>query len=277
MLEADDYEDEVDFMEEAEESEEEFPGATTEAQEAFPDEYFDEVEEVEEDEETSDEDDGILKTNTKKMTFYHCLFGGYGPFGPMNAVGHVGAAFIRRRRPIIPPLPSSFPLGSQGVQATIFKRTLFVCSPGAAVENAQFFSFFGQGQRAFQAGQCYYYDKENKAWKPFSTPMNSYRGGASITRMGRFIVVSGGNRFPAPLSSIEVLNTRKPEKWRTLSKLTLPNPTYDHCSVAINKTSMFVTGGFGQESQAIMMDLLGKKYQAQEPMRQPRRKVKMSF
>ena len=54
----------------------------------------------------------------------------------------------------------------------------------------------------------------------------------------------------------------------------MPNPTYDHCSVAINKTSMFVTGGFGQESQAIMMDLLGKSYQAEEPMRQPRRKVR---
>ena len=104
--------------------------------------------------------------------------------------------------------------------------------------------------------------------------MNSYRGGASITRMGRFIVASGGNRFPAPLSSIEVLNTRKPEKWRTLSKLTLPNPTYDHCTVAINKTSMFVTGGFGQESQAIMLDLLNKDFKAEPSMRQPRRKVR---
>ncbi len=208
------------------------------------------------------------------MTFYHCLFGGYGPTGPVAGIGHVGAAFIRRNRPIISPLPQNFPLGSQGVHATLFKRTLFVCSPGAAVENAQFFSFFGQGQRAFQPGQCYYYDKDNKAWAPFSGPMNSYRGGASLTRMGRFIVVSGGNRFPAPLSSIEVLNTRKPEKWRTLSKLTLPNPTYDHCTVAVNKTTMFVTGGFGQESQAIMMDLLSKNYKAEEPMRQPRRKVK---
>ena len=89
----------------------------------------------------SDEDAGVLKTNTKTMTFYHCLFGGYGPTGPMAGVGHVGAAFIRRRSPIIPALPRSFPLGSQGVQATIFKKTLFVCSPGAAVENAQFFRF----------------------------------------------------------------------------------------------------------------------------------------
>ncbi len=89
------------------------------------------------------------------------------------------------------------------------------------------------------------------------------------------LLFSGGNRFPAPLSSIEVLNTRKPERWRTLSKLTLPNPTYDHCSVAINKTTIFVTGGFGQESQAIMLDLRDKKSIPEEPMRQPRRKVKI--
>ena len=86
-------------------------------------------------------------------------------------------------------------------------------------------------------------------------------------------MASGGNRFPAPLSSIEVLNTRKPERWKTLSKLKLPNPTYDHCTVAINKTSIFVTGGYSQESQAIMMDLARKKYTAMEAMRQPRRKV----
>ena len=116
------------------------PGSTIEA---FPDDYFEEdfgsIETSQENE--SDEDAGVLKTNTKTMTFYHCLFGGYGPNGPMAGVGHVGAAFIRRRSPIIPALPRSFPLGSQGVQATIFKKTLFVCSPGAAVENAQFFRF----------------------------------------------------------------------------------------------------------------------------------------
>ena len=117
------------------------------------------------------------------------------------------------------------------------------------------------------------YNPEIKEWETFSTPMNSYRGGAAITRMGRFIVASGGNRFPAPLSSIEVLNIRKPEKWKTLSKLILPNPTYDHCMVAVNKTAIFVAGGYSQESQAYMLDLLGKKFTSEEPMKQPRRKV----
>ena len=246
-------------------------------QEAFEDEYFDADFSSEEERSNGESDEGVLKHNTKSMTFYHCLFGGYGPSGPMAGVGHVGAVFMnnRRRAPIIAPLPPSFPLGSQGVFTTIYKKTLFACSPGAAIDNPQFFSFFAQGERAFQPGQCYIYKSKNKAWEPFSSPMNSYRGGASLTRMGRFIVASGGNRFPAPLSSIEVLNTRKPERWKTLSKLKLPNPTYDHCTVAVNKTTIFITGGYNQESQAIMIDLARKKYSAMDAMIQPRRKVRL--
>lgn len=89
-----------------------------------------------------------------------------------------------------------------------------------------------------------------------------------------FDMIPGGRRFPKALNSIEVLNTRNPNRWRTLSKLTLPNPTYDHCSVALNKTAMLVTGGFGQESQNVILDLKGKKWHAQAPMKQPRRKVR---
>lgn len=83
----------------------------------------------------------------------------------------------------------------------------------------------------------------------------------------------GGRGFPQPLNSIEVLNTRNPKRWRTLSKLTMPSPTFDHCSVALNKTAIMVTGGVGQESQAIILDLKGKKWNAMKPMKQPRRKV----
>ena len=83
-------------------------------QEAFPDEYFDadeSSEESSEEEEVRNSDEGLLKHNTKSMTFYHCLFGGYGPSGTIPGVGHVGAIFMHRRAPIVAPLPPSFPLG----------------------------------------------------------------------------------------------------------------------------------------------------------------------
>ena len=96
-----------------------------------------------------EDDDGILKTNTKPMVFYHCLFGGYGPAGPIAAIGHVGAVFINRVAPIISPLPPAFPLGTQGIFSTIYKRQVYTCSPGAVPENGQFFSFFGMDPFSF--------------------------------------------------------------------------------------------------------------------------------
>ncbi len=87
------------------------------------------------------------------------------------------------------------------------------------------------------------------------------------------MLTTGGRSFPSALNSVEVLNTRRPSRWRTLTRLTLPQGTSDHCAVAINRTAMLVTGGFGQESQAIMMDLKAKRWEAMEPMKQPRREV----
>ena len=76
-----------------------------------------------------------------------------------------------------------------------------------------------------------------------------------------------------PLSSIEVLSTRNPNRWRTLNRLTLPRPTYDNCIVAVNKTAVVMTGGVGQESQVVMLDLKDKRYFSMAPLKQPRRKV----
>lgn len=58
--------------------------------------------------------------------------------------------------------------------------------------------------------------------------------------------------------------------------MTLPRPTYDHCVVALNKTAILMTGGIGQESQAILMDLKAKKWYTMSPMKQPRRQVSKS-
>ena len=75
------------------------------------------------------------------------------------------------------------------------------------------------------------------------------------------------------LNTIEVLSTRKPGKWRSLTKFKLPNATFDHCTVSINKTALMIIGGFGQESEAAIVDLKYKTYQHLEPLKQPRRQV----
>lgn len=91
------------------------------------------------------------------------------------------------------------------------------------------------------------------------------------------MIASGGNRRARSMNSIEVLNTDAPQRWKTLSRLTLPNPTYDHCTVALNKTSLFITGGFGQESQVMVMDLKNKIVIPEEAMIHPRRQVHIIF
>ena len=67
-------------------------------------------------------------TNTRRVpTFFHCIMGGYGPFGPIRSIGHFGfnafVPVIGRVQPRVPKLiasiPSSFPLGLQGTYTTM--------------------------------------------------------------------------------------------------------------------------------------------------------------
>ena len=43
--------------------------------------------------------------------------------------------------------------------------------------------------------------------------------------------------------------------------------------MSVNKTSLMIIGGFGQESEAAIVDLKYKTYQHLEPLKQPRRQV----
>ncbi len=36
------------------------------------------------------------------------------------------------------------------------------------------------------------------SWQPLGNPMNTFRGGAAFTRMGRFIVVTGHQNLKTP-------------------------------------------------------------------------------
>jgi len=100
--------------------------------------------------------------------------------------------------------------------------------------------------------------------------MNAYRAGGSITRLGKFIVASGGRRFPRSLNSIEVMSTRRPGKWKVLRRFSLPEATHDHCTVSLNKTAVFMAGGANQESQAWIMDFKAKSKLKVQPMKEPR-------
>ena len=59
----------------------------------------------------------------------------------------------------------------------------------------------------------------------------------------------------------------------TLEPRFQPGGTHDHCTVAVNRTAMFMAGGVGQESQAYIIDLKAKTRQPLQAMKQPRSQV----
>ena len=101
--------------------------------EEVPTQDYDEDDGGETEETTKDPNDDAETVTTKgtkprrRPTFFHCIMGGYGPFGPIRSIGHIGfgavVPVIGRARPRVPKLiasiPSSFPLGLQGTYTTM--------------------------------------------------------------------------------------------------------------------------------------------------------------
>ena len=160
--------------------EEDIEDMEDEDEEAFPDDYFDE---------DSDPDADAETVQPRPPRRFNCMMGGYGPNGPVTRVVPVVPTLISR--PVqMTPLPAQFPLGTEGCQSSMSNGKLYMCSPGA---QRGAFAFFG-GRLvgpALQPGGCYAYSAPLRAWQPVGSPMNTYRGGSAISRMGRFFVATG--------------------------------------------------------------------------------------
>ena len=139
------------------------------------------------------------------------MVGGYGVNGPSPTIEHVlrpksteqTSALepefrFQRVQPIqFPPsLPATFPLGIEGTSASMVGRNLVVCSPGAQIvgpslDGSAFRNLNQPSQPRVIPGSCFAYSTSQLNWRPFGSPMNTFRGGSSVTRMGRFIVATG--------------------------------------------------------------------------------------
>ena len=103
----------------------------------YPEPESGEYPDEEDDEDDSDPDDDaetVGGTNgqrpRQRPTFFHCIMGGYGPFGPIRTIGHIGfGAFVppilggvQPRVPRAFPIasiPTTFPIGLQGTYTTM--------------------------------------------------------------------------------------------------------------------------------------------------------------
>lgn len=154
----------------------------TDDDEAFSDDYFDE------EERTTINPDGDAEGVDPMSKVYNCLSGGYGPLGPNPTISPLVPTLIRRRVQI-PALPPQFPLGKEGSMSTMVNAQLLMCSPGAQRGNSILGGLLGFSN--VQPGGCFGYSSALRAWEPVGSPMNTFRGGSSINRMGRFLVATG--------------------------------------------------------------------------------------
>ena len=129
----------------------------------------------------------------------YSFLGGYGQNGPISDIGFLQPtplmnhlplspqSFIPNPLPSIPPLPPAFPLGYFGTYATYYNGRMLICSPGVTIQKtlrSPHYPYNYYKQHVFHPGMCHNYNPSEQLWNQFSGPMNSFRPGASLVRMG---------------------------------------------------------------------------------------------
>ena len=90
----------------------------------------------------------------------------------------------------------------------------------------------------------------SNSWRGSGGSLASYRRGSSLARLGPFLLSLGGHRKSRSYRSVEVLDSRRPERgWRKSASLALPVGVSEHCSVVLagnQGREVIVTGGRGR-------------------------------
>ena len=116
----------------------------------------------------------------------------------MNHLPLSPQSFIPNPLPSIPPLPPAFPLGYFGTYATYYNGRMLICSPGVTIQKtlrSPHYPYNYYKQHVFHPGMCHNYNPSEQLWNQFSGPMNSFRPGASLVRMGRYYTIYVGSRL----------------------------------------------------------------------------------
>jgi len=280
------YDDEYDYNEEDFETE------------IMDDEPLEEEAVVEEEDEIADEDINIdagflndeqgntvelpeidTRTTTVKSTqsaaygptfiFYFCALGGTNENGPVSAVDILsnGIAGALQQALSIAPMPSKVTQGGE-CSAAYTGQSITSCSSGYSI-----LSPYGY---LYKPGSCYDYNLYNKDWKETGAKLTSYRKGGTITKLGRYLMATGGKRGKRSLRSIELFDPKKPQKgWRKMSRLTMPTSVAQHCTVTLkgrNGKEVIITGGKGRENKALKLDVTTNKWYSLNRLSQGRRK-----
>jgi len=104
--------------------------------------------------------------------------------------------------------------------------------------------------------------------------MKSFRKGASVTKLGRYLLASGGYRQQRSLNTMEVLDPAKPKAgWKRLDGLKMPTGVSEHCSAVIkgrNGKEIMITGGKGKKNRAMKLNMKTKRWYSLNEMKRGR-------
>jgi len=165
----------------------------------------------------------------------------------------------------IPPLPSAVTEGGE-TSAAYTDKSITTC--GRGVRSLTPYGF------TFTPGSCYAYDIQQQKWGKRGGKMNSYRKGASVTKLGRYLLASGGYRQKRSISTMEVYDPEKPKAgWKSLGRLQLPTGVSEHCTVVMrgrNGKEVVITGGRGKRNRAMKLNMKTRKWYSLNEMNRGR-------
>ena len=193
------------------------------------------------------------------IVFYFCLLGGVNADGPVNLVDILNTGLSQLTTPaatVISALPAALTAGETSAAYT--SSGLTACGTG--------YTLLTPYGHSYLPGSCYDYSFTTSRWNDTGARLASYRKGASLSRVGKYLVAAGGRRGRRSLSSIELYDLRRPERgWRRMGRMAMPVAVAEHCTVTMRTAAtnagdkgrheVIVTGGRGRDNRAMKLDV----------------------
>jgi len=200
--------------------------------------------------------------------FYFCALGGNNANGPVNAVDILNTGLANALQALsIAPMPSKMTQGGR-CSAAYTDRSITSCSSGYTILSPYGF--------LYKPGTCYNYNMGTNAWKQTGAKLTTYRKGATLTKLGRYLMSTGGKRGKRSLKSIELYDPKKPERgWKRMAKMTMPTSVSEHCTVTVKGRAgkeVVIIGGKGRENRSIKLDIKSNKWYSLNRLNHGRRK-----
>jgi len=175
--------------------------------------------------------------------FFFCALGGHNTNGAVNIVDMINTGLGNAAQALtIAPVPAAVMRGGE-VSSAYTGNSITTCGNG--------FTILSPYGYIYKPGVCYDYNLLNNGWQSTGAALTSFRRGATITKLGRYLLATGGVRQKRALSTVEVFDPKKPKAgWKRLAKLEMPAAVSEHCTVTLkgqNGKEVVITGGKGRE------------------------------